>query len=161
MHITPEDVYQVDEAGEKLPVTLMPNQFVILKADQSARKTQLGRFDGKKSFRSLFIRKSPTVFPQEMSAKNSYRRPSMADAEGAPLVIVKGMAGTAKTFYTLAVGLHAMLEQEEPAYRRILISRPNAQFDDDIGFLPGDESEKIAPVAPTGRRQSGAPGGSK
>ena len=26
----------------------------------------------------------------------------MADAEGAPLVIVKGMAGTAKTFYTLA-----------------------------------------------------------
>ena len=70
----------------------------------------------------------------------------MADAEGAPLVIVKGMAGTAKTFYTLAVGLHAMLEQEEPAYRRILISRPNAQFDDDIGFLPGDESEKIAPL---------------
>ena len=56
------------------------------------------------------------------------------------------MAGTAKTFYTLAVGLHAMLEQEEPAYRRILISRPNAQFDDDIGFLPGDESEKIAPL---------------
>ena len=48
----------------------------------------------------------------------------MADAEEAPLVIVKGMAGTAKTFYTLAVGLHAMLEQEEPAYRRILISRP-------------------------------------
>ena len=39
-----------------------------------------------------------------------------------------------------------MLEQEEPAYRRILISRPNAQFDDDIGFLPGDESEKIAPL---------------
>lgn len=66
----------------------------------------------------------------------------MADAEEAPLVIVKGMAGTAKTFYTLAVGLHALLEQEEPAYRRILISRPNAQFDDDIGFLPGDESEK-------------------
>ena len=74
-HIAPEDAYQADEAGDKLPVTLVPNQFVILKADQSARKTQLGRFDGKKSFRSLFIRKSPTVFPQEMSAKNSYRRP--------------------------------------------------------------------------------------
>src|SRR5699024_10489377 len=41
-HIAPEDVYQADEAGEKLPVTLVPNQFVILKADQSARKTQLG-----------------------------------------------------------------------------------------------------------------------
>ena len=70
----------------------------------------------------------------------------MADAEEAPLVIVKGMAGTAKTFYTLAVGLHAMMEQEEPAYRRILISRPNAQFDADIGFLPGSEQEKISPL---------------
>ena len=52
----------------------------------------------------------------------------MADAEGAPLVIVKGMAGTAKTFYTLRSACTPMLEQEEPAYRRILISRPNASL---------------------------------
>ena len=143
-HITPEDVYQVDEAGEKLPV--MPNQFVILKADQSARKTQLGRFDGKKIVPLSFHKKKPYgVSPRNVGQK-FLQEALMADAEGAPLVIVKGMAGTAKTFYTLAVGLHAMLEQEEPAYRRILISRPNAQFDDDIGFLPGDESEKIAPL---------------
>ena len=145
-HITPEDVYQVDEAGEKLPVTLMPNQFVILKADQSVRKTQLGRFDGKKIVPLSFHKKKPYgVSPRNVGQK-FLQEALMADAEGAPLVIVKGMAGTAKTFYTLAVGLHAMLEQEEPAYRRILISRPNAQFDDDIGFLPGDESEKIAPL---------------
>ena len=145
-HITPEDVYQVDEAGEKLPVTPMPNQFVILKADQSARKTQLGRFDGKKIVPLSFHKKKPYgVSPRNVGQK-FLQEALMADAEGAPLVIVKGMAGTAKTFYTLAVGLHAMLEQEEPAYRRILISRPNAQFDDDIGFLPGDESEKIAPL---------------
>ena len=145
-HITPEDVYQVDEAGEKLPVTLMPNQFVILKADKSARKTQLGRFEGKKIVPLSFHKKKPYgVSPRNVGQK-FLQEALMADAEGAPLVIVKGMAGTAKTFYTLAVGLHAMLEQEEPAYRRILISRPNAQFDDDIGFLPGDESEKIAPL---------------
>ena len=145
-HITPEDVYQVDEAGEKLPVTLMPNQFVILKSDQSARKTQLGRFDGKKIVPLSFHKKKPYgVSPRNVGQK-FLQEALMADAEEAPLVIVKGMAGTAKTFYTLAVGLHAMMEQEEPAYRRILISRPNAQFDDDIGFLPGDESEKIAPL---------------
>ena len=136
----------MDEAGEKLPVTLMPNQFVILKADQSARKTQLGRFDGKKIVPLSFHKKKPYgVSPRNVGQK-FLQEALMADAEGAPLVIVKGMAGTAKTFYTLAVGLHAMLEQAEPAYRRILISRPNAQFDDDIGFLPGDESEKIAPL---------------
>lgn len=145
-HIAPEDVYQADESGEKLPVTLVPNQFVILKSDQSARKTQLGRFDGKKIVPLAFQKKKPYgVSPRNVGQK-FLQEALMADAEEAPLVIVKGMAGTAKTFYTLAVGLHAMLEQEEPAYRRILISRPNAQFDDDIGFLPGDESEKIAPL---------------
>lgn len=145
-HIAPEEVYQADEAGEKLPVTLVPNQFVILKADQSARKTQLGRFDGKKIVPLAFQKKKPYgVSPRNVGQK-FLQEALMADAEEAPLVIVKGMAGTAKTFYTLTVGLHAMLEQEEPAYRRILISRPNAQFDDDIGFLPGDESEKIAPL---------------
>lgn len=145
-HIAPEDVYQADESGEKLPVTLVPNQFVILKADQSSRKTQLGRFDGKKIVPLAFQKKKPYgVSPRNVGQK-FLQEALMADAQEAPLVIVKGMAGTAKTFYTLAVGLHALLEQEEPAYRRILISRPNAQFDDDIGFLPGDESEKIAPL---------------
>ena len=145
-HIAPEEVYQANEAGEKLPVTLVPNQFVILKADQSARKTQLGRFDGKKIVPLAFQKKKPYGVSLRNVGQKFLQEALMADAEEAPLVIVKGMAGTAKTFYTLAVGLHAMMEQEEPAYRRILISRPNAQFDDDIGFLPGDESEKIAPL---------------
>ena len=70
----------------------------------------------------------------------------MLPAEEVPLVIVKGMAGTAKTFYSLAVGLEKLLNNPTGEYRRILICRPNAQFDDDIGFLPGDEQEKISPL---------------
>lgn len=145
-HLAPEDVYQVDEMGEKHPVLLAPNQFVILKADQSDRKTQLGRFDGKRIVPLSFQKKKPYgVSPRNVGQK-FLQEALMADAQEAPLVIVKGMAGTAKTFYTLAVGLHAMMEKDQPCYRRILISRPNAQFDDNIGFLPGDESEKIAPL---------------
>ena len=56
------------------------------------------------------------------------------------------MAGTAKTFYSLAVGLDKVYNNMTGEYRRIIICRPNAQFDDDIGFLPGDEQEKIAPL---------------
>jgi PhoH-like ATPase len=41
----------------------------------------------------------------------------MKPAEKAPLVIVKGPAGTAKTFYSLAVGLHRILDDGERAYR--------------------------------------------
>ena len=70
----------------------------------------------------------------------------MQPADKAPLVIVKGMAGTSKTFYSLAVGLEKMLNNPTGEYRRIMICRPNAQFDEDIGFLPGDEQEKISPL---------------
>ena len=70
----------------------------------------------------------------------------MAPAETAPLVIVKGMAGTAKTFYAVAVGLEKVFNAEKKEYRKILISRPNAQFDDGIGYLPGTEQEKISPT---------------
>ena len=70
----------------------------------------------------------------------------MQPASKAPLVIVKGMAGTSKTFYSLAVGLEKILNHPSGEYRRILICRPNAQFDDDIGFLPGSEQEKISPL---------------
>ena len=70
----------------------------------------------------------------------------MRPADEAPLVIIKGQAGTAKTFYSLAVGLEKIVNHPTREYRRILICRPNAQFDTDIGFLPGDEQEKIAPL---------------
>ena len=70
----------------------------------------------------------------------------MQPAKTAPLVIVKGMAGTSKTFYSLAVGLEKVLNNPTGEYRRILVCRPNAQFDSDIGFLPGDEQEKISPL---------------
>ena len=70
----------------------------------------------------------------------------MQPADTAPLVIVRGMAGTAKTFYSLAVGLEKLLCEDKNEYRRILVCRPNAQFDEDIGFLPGDEQDKIAPM---------------
>jgi PhoH-like ATPase len=69
----------------------------------------------------------------------------MADVESIPLVLIKGPAGTAKTFYSLAVGLHKLLGENEPKYRKILVARPNVKFDEDIGFLPGTEQQKIEP----------------
>lgn len=70
----------------------------------------------------------------------------MQPAPKAPLVIAKGQAGTSKTFYSLAVGLEKLLNNPTGEYRRILVCRPNSQFDDDIGFLPGSEQDKISPL---------------
>ena len=141
-----ELVYQSDPEGKITRPKLLENEFVLLKADQSTKKTQLGRVE-KGLIKKLEYRKST---PYGVSPRNAgqyfLQEALMQPADKAPLVIVKGMAGTSKTFYSLAVGLEKLLNKPTGEYRRILFCRPNAQFDSDIGFLPGDEQEKIAPL---------------
>lgn len=139
-------IYHVNAEGERIPVTLITNEFLILKADQSTNKSQLGRYDGEK-IRPLTFQKSMPYGVKPRSAGQYFLQEAlMEDPDKIPLVIVKGMAGTAKTFYSLAVGLEKVLNSEKKAYRKILVSRPNVQFDNDIGFLPGSEQDKISPL---------------
>lgn len=144
--IAVDKVYCIDEGGDTYQPELYENQFIVLKADQSSKKTHLGRVE-KGMVKKLEYQK---VKPYGVSPRNSgqyfMQEALMQPASKAPLVIVKGMAGTSKTFYSLAVGLEKVLNQQNGEYRRILICRPNAQFDSDIGFLPGDEQEKISPL---------------
>src|SRR5699024_7274908 len=133
-----------DEAGGIIRPSLMPNQFVVLHADQSNKKTQLGRVCGEKVVALEHIKRTPYGVKPRSAGQYFLQEALMQPAEAAPLVIVRGMAGTAKTFYSLAVGLEKLLCEGKNEYRRILICRPNAQFDLDIGFLPGDEQEKIS-----------------
>ena len=139
-------VYCCDENGNCMHPELFENEFVILKADQSSKKTQLGRVE-KGVIRKLEYKK---IKPYGVTPRNVgqyfLQEALMQSVEKAPLVIVKGMAGTSKTFYSLAVGLEKLLNNPSGEYRRILICRPNALFDSDIGFLPGDEQEKISPL---------------
>jgi PhoH-like ATPase len=61
-----------------------------------------------------------------------------------PCVSLMGMAGTGKTFLALAAGLEQVLEAT--AYRRLSVYRPLiAVGRQEIGYLPGDLDEKLAP----------------
>mgnify|MGYP006070172355 FL=1 len=143
----PDDqVYVVKEDGENQVPLLEENQFVILRADQSAKKTQLGRVENGIIRKLEYRKQSPYGISPRNAGQYFLQEALMQPADKAPLVIVKGMAGTSKTFYCLAVGLEKLLNHPTGEYRRILVCRPNAQFDDDIGFLPGDEQEKISPL---------------
>ena len=144
--IPKEELYQTDESGVRSQTKLYENQFIVLKADQSHRKTQLGRIEKGKAVPLEFKKSKPYGVSPRNAGQYFLQEALMLPACKAPLVIVKGMAGTAKTFYSLAVGLEKLVNHPNGEYRRILISRPNAQFDSDIGFLPGDEQEKISPL---------------
>lgn len=141
-----KELYQSDEQGEHYPVDLVENEFVIMRADQSTKKTLLGRVKGKKVVPLVYKKSKPYGVSPRNVGQYFMQEALMTDAQQAPLVIIRGMAGTAKTFYSLAVGLEKLYNNPNGEYRRIIVCRPNAQFDDDIGFLPGDEREKIAPM---------------
>ncbi|RKM57356.1 PhoH family protein [Butyrivibrio sp. X503] len=139
-------VYCCDEDGNRYEPELYENEFVVVRADQSTNKTQMGRVSKGVIKKLEFERSQPYGVKPRNAGQYFLQEALMQPADVAPLVIVKGMAGTAKTFYSLAVGLEKMINRPTGEYRRILVCRPNSQFDDDIGFLPGDEQEKISPL---------------
>ena len=139
-------IYRTDSEGNIIPVEFTENEFLILKSDTSSHKTLLGRVEGKRVVPLEYKKYRPYGITPRNVGQYFMQEALMTDANQAPLVIIQGMAGTAKTFYALAVGLDKVYNSSANEYRRIIICRPNAQFDDDIGFLPGDEKEKIAPL---------------
>ena len=58
-------------------------------------------------------------------------------------VTLAGTAGTGKTLMTLAAGLSQVLDDRR--YSEIIVTRVTVPVGDDIGFLPGNEEEKMGP----------------
>lgn len=63
--------------------------------------------------------------------------------DSVPLVTLVGKAGTGKTLLAIAAGLQKVTEEKR--YTRLLISRPVVPMGKDIGYLPGDMTEKLTP----------------
>jgi len=60
-----------------------------------------------------------------------------------PVVTLSGISGTGKTLLALAVGLQQLMVGK--IYSRMLVSRPIFPMGRDLGYLPGDTQEKLAP----------------
>lgn len=58
-------------------------------------------------------------------------------------VTLIGMAGCGKTLLTLASAFHQVIQKE--AYSGIVLTRATVPIGQDIGYLPGDEEEKMGP----------------
>ena len=58
-------------------------------------------------------------------------------------ITLTGTAGSGKTLMTLAAGLSQVLDERR--YTEIIVTRVTVPVGEDIGFLPGDEQEKMGP----------------
>jgi phosphate starvation-inducible PhoH-like protein len=63
-------------------------------------------------------------------------------AEENPITFVLGPAGTGKTFISVAIAIKSLFEEQ---VRKIVLTRPAVEAGENLGFLPGDFKEKVAP----------------
>lgn len=119
------------------------NASVMLRGPGPNERTGLARFDAKKGcFRALITPREGIAGIRPRNREQSFALDLLLD-DSIHLVTLLGQAGTGKTLLTLAAGLSRVVD--DGAYSRLLISRPVMPLGKDIGFLPGDVDEKMAP----------------
>lgn len=146
----------LDIEGLTIKEPFYPNEFIeIYDATKinggGVGAASLGRFDHKeqkivplvylKEFLKQGKRSSLCLSPRNIGQKFALEA-LLAPPDVAPLVIMKGIAGTAKTFLSVGAGLYCNTRDK---YNQVMICRPSVTMDEDIGFLPGAENEKIEP----------------
>jgi len=139
--LSPDVLTYYDENGMEMEMhDLVLHEYVVIKASDGSNTSAIGIFDGENIVPLVSCSNAFGIVPRNVGQKfiiDALRRP----AAKAPLVIVKGPAGTGKTLIALAVGLEEVMDKH--VYKRILYLRSNVKLDEDIGFLPGSETEKL------------------
>jgi PhoH-like ATPase len=132
------------EKGITLAGEFFPNQGITLVDAANPSHTALGIFDGQSS---QIVPLSPQVKSGVSRIHPRNREQKFAlDVllrDSAPLVTLVGKAGTGKTLLAIAAGLYKVAD--ERLYRRLLVSRPVIPMGRDLGYLPGDVTEKLTP----------------
>lgn len=140
-----------DHYDETNELDIHPNEFIVVHSSRNYKSTLLGRVSAdKKYIHQLFYANEHPFGVTPRNVSQIFMQEALMDSvRNTPLVVIKGPAGTAKTFYSLAVGLERVYEgniNKGEKFRKILLCRPNKLMDDDIGYLPGTEKEKIEPL---------------
>ena len=121
-----------------------PNQFVTLKDMTNDSHSAIGRYNaGERKLQPIRKTGREGVWSiQPRNREQSFALDALMD-DSIKLVTLVGKAGTGKTLLAIAAGLHKTAE--EGVFNRLLVSRPVFPMGRDLGFLPGDIEEKLAP----------------
>jgi PhoH-like ATPase len=118
---------------------LFPNEFIIFKNSQN-EIISLGKkcYNGK-------IKLVKKNYPWSLTPRNKEQilAIDLLLDKNIDLVTLTGKAGTGKSLIVLACALELVLNKRE--YDKFIIYRPIQPVGNDIGFLPGDMGEKLAP----------------
>lgn len=129
---------KIDISELNLDFTPTPNFFFIFKCGQEETAGRLIKDKVKK-----FLNGDINAWGAR--ARNQEQRFAMELLmdENIKAVSLVGQAGTGKTLLAIAAGLEQVVERKR--YSKLYIARPIIPMGKDLGYLPGDEKEKLRP----------------
>lgn len=133
-------------SGPLVPV-LMVNQFVYLETPGAAPLyARVAEITGKtavlKTLRDYTHAKNSVWGVCARNREQNFALNLLCDPE-VDFITLTGTAGTGKTLMTLAAGLAQVMDDRR--YSEIIVTRVTVPVGEDIGFLPGNEEEKMGP----------------
>lgn len=133
------DLYEAEVGSHEDVMGLPVNTGLVI---QSERGSALGRVTGDGSYR--LVRGDVDVFGLHgRSAEQRIAIDVLTDPD-VGIVSLGGKAGTGKSALALCAGLESVLERQQQ--KRIIVFRPLfAVGGQELGFLPGDQAEKMNP----------------
>ncbi len=122
---------------------LYPNEYLVIVDKVNPFKKVLGRYHSRKGGIVPLIKPKEGVWGiHPKNIEQQFAFDALLNNEIA-LVSLVGKAGTGKTLLAIAAGLECAITKQN--YSRVLVSRPIVPMGRDLGFLPGDISEKLGP----------------
>ncbi len=119
-----------------LPATIEANDCFVMKSERS---TVLAKYNPNTGM-VVKVKKERAFGIEGRNAEQAFALDALLN-DDVKLVAITGKAGTGKTLLALAAAL-----QQHEKYKQILLARPIvALANKEIGFLPGDEKQKVAP----------------
>jgi len=122
---------------------IYPNEYLVLADKNNPFKKVLGRYHLKKGGIVPLIKPKEGIWGiHPKNIEQQFAMDALLNNE-INLVSLVGKAGTGKTLLAIAAGLECAITKQN--FSRVLVSRPIVPMGRDLGFLPGDISEKLGP----------------
>lgn len=139
-YVTDEDIDLLySEGSARLDIDSPINTGVIL---QGANASAIAIT--RPEFKFEVVRDAGVFGVEGRSAPQTVALSQLTD-ESIKAVSLGGPAGTGKTMLALAAGLHAVTDKESPIEKVVVFRNMYAVGDQELGYLPGTEAEKMDP----------------
>ena len=141
-YITKKDIIRSND------IEWITNLFLNISSLTNSAHSILARYDGKNIVPLKFSDNHPFGISAKKAGQHMALEALLTNPKDAPIVIIKGSAGTGKTLLSLACGLNdtTYLREDGKSYSQIMITTPTETLrDENLGFLPGEFEEKFDP----------------